>query len=207
MNTQFWLVQAFNGVVLWRVVVSCRQRAVADLRRHAHRQPVAWLLFSAGRLHRAVGHSRDRLVGAVAAGRRARGRRSSALLMERLFLRSEGLRACPQRRDRVRHRRPRPHWPHRALRHFIGSGWTAVHRLVAAIIAFRGLLHSEPHFDRPDRNRRAAPGAAHRRLRLPVPAGRARHLGRQQHGHQSAGGARRKASSSAASICRSIACS
>ena len=55
--------------------------------------------------------------------------------------------------------------------------------------------------------RSAAAGAADGRLRLPVPAGGARHLGRQQLRHQPARGADQERGGRRACICRSIACS
>ena len=67
MNTQFWLVQAFNGVSYGALLFLVGSRIVSDLWRHAYRQPVAWLLLPARRLRRAIGYSRHRILGAVAA--------------------------------------------------------------------------------------------------------------------------------------------
>src|SRR5665647_3472116 len=51
--------------IVWRAAVSRRQRPVVDFRRHADRQSFPWRLFSMGRLHRAVGDPRHRIMGLV----------------------------------------------------------------------------------------------------------------------------------------------
>ena len=63
------------------------------------------------------------------------------------------------------------------------GSWALSLPVAALAVAVIGLVDGA-RVPAPARLRSVAAGAAHRRLRLPVPAGRARHLGRQQHGHQ-----------------------
>ena len=57
-----------------RAALPAGQRPLADFRRHAHRQPLAWFLLPARRLCRAVGDLDDRFLAAGAAGRGTRYR-------------------------------------------------------------------------------------------------------------------------------------
>ena len=105
MNTQFWVVQAFNGVSYGALLFLVGSRPVADLRRHAHRQSLARLLFLARRLRRAVGDRGDRLLGAVDAGCRAHHRRRRLDRWSACSCGSEGhAKLVRDARDRVWHR-------------------------------------------------------------------------------------------------------
>ena len=106
MNTQFWVVQAFNGISYGALLflVGSGLSLIFGVMRIVNLSHGAYFLWGGyialvgdrtppvrGRCRCRSQRSRSRLIG---------------LLMERLFLRSRRARKSPQRRDRGRHRHP-----------------------------------------------------------------------------------------------------
>ena len=201
MNTQFWLVQAFNGLSYGALLflVGSGLSLIFGVMRIVNLSHGSYFLLG-GYIALSVIHATGSWALSLPVAALAVA--ALGLVMERLFLRSQGFESFRNAAIAIGLGVLAALAAVRG--HFIGNGWSPF-ILVAAVVDFGILFHSRPRLDCPGRDRRSAPSAAHRRLRLPVSAGRTRYLGRQQHGHRIRRARSRKASSSAASIFRSIA--